>query len=193
MVKAKPLSHYFLWIAFILAACEGSRESAKTNALERYCIDSSLVILVKGINAISVDSVIVDLEVKNQCTDSVIIMLDYTKPLFYFSDESVHHSSVQITQLYPSIDWAKSSKATKEIYLSNRCNPLISNYNIIVNPPDKSKVITYDLKDLGYYGFTQNVTYEFFVSFDVSNQIKSYCPFVWSGLSKSSLHNFVIR
>ena len=72
MVKAKPLSHYFLWIAFILAACEGSRESAKTNALERYCIDSSLVILVKGINAISVDSVIVDLEVKNQCTDSVI-------------------------------------------------------------------------------------------------------------------------
>jgi hypothetical protein len=180
-------------VAFVLLACESSRNLGAKKKSTTFCSDSSLLLSVKRIIAVSIDSIIVDLALENKCTDSVIIMRDYTKPRFYFPNGTIQSSPVQTTPLYPSIDWDKSAKGVKEIYIENRCNPLISQYNILIIPPNESKVITCSLKNLGYNGFSKNVRYDFFVSFDVSNQIKSYCPFVWTGFTKSSLYNFIIQ
>jgi hypothetical protein len=193
MIKLNYLFSYILSLVFILSGCESSRKASNKNVLTTYCSDSSLMLSVKQIIAISSDSIVVDLLIENKCTDSVIIMRDYTKPRFYFSYGGIQSSSIQTMPLYPSIDWDKSSKGAKEIYIKNRCNPLISQHNILIIPPNESTVITCNLKNLGYKGFTKNVRYEFFVSFDVSNQIKSYCPFVWTGFSKSSMYNFMIQ
>lgn len=193
MIKINYLFRYIVMVVFIFSACESSRKVSNENDSVKYCSDSSLILSVKQIKAISSDSIIVDLGIENRCTDSVIIMRDYTKPRFYFPNGGIQNNSIQTIPLYPSIDWEKSSKGAKEIYTSSRCRPLISQYNILVIPPNESKMITFNLKNLGYNGFIKNVRYEFFVSFDVSNQIKSYCPFIWTGFSKSSMYNFMIQ
>jgi hypothetical protein len=194
MIKINYLFCYVLSLSliFILSACISSRK-VSSNELNTYCSDSSLVLSVKDVTAISSDSIIVEVTIENKCMDSVIIMRDYTKPRFYFPNGGVQSSPIQTMPIYPSIDWDKSSKDAREIYIKNRCQPLIGQYNILVIPPNESKVVICSLKNLGYNGFIKNVRYEFFVSFDVSKQIKSYCPFVWAGFSKSSIYSFMIQ
>jgi hypothetical protein len=152
-----------------------------------------LIISVIRVNVLSLDSIVVDLELKNQCNDSTIIMLNYSTPRFYFPNGSIQPNLISGMPLYPYIDWEKSSKGAKEIYIKNRCNPLIQNYDILIIPPKDSRAISYNFIRLGYKGFTTNVKYDFFVAFDVSDQLTSYCPFVWSGYSQSPKYSFTIN
>jgi len=183
---------FILAVIFVLPACINSKKLSDAS-LGSICRDSTLRLSVERIDAISADSIVVELLLINECKDSVIIMQDYTKPIFYFPNGGIQSNPIQTTLLYPSIDWDKSSKNAKEIYIKNRCTPLINQYRHFTIPPNGNKTIIYNLVNLGYRGFAKNIQYDFVVSFDVSNQIKSYCPFIWSGFTKSPTYSFLIK
>jgi hypothetical protein len=176
-----------------LTSCSHGNKITQTSDRKEYCKDSSLSLGISKIEAVTTDSIIFELTIENHCKDSVIIMNNYTTPILVFADQNIRPKQIQTSLLYPSIDWEASSKDAKEYYINNMCRPLINNHNILFFAPFEIKKIKINIASLGYHGFKKNTQYTFFVSFDVSDQIKSYCPYVWSGFTKSPEYTFIVK
>ncbi|WP_394772151.1 hypothetical protein [Mucilaginibacter sp.] len=183
---------FILFFVTVLLGCFSSRKSDGLN-IKNYCFDSSLIVKVSSINPISLDSILVNLVITNNCKDTVIIMKDYTRPIFNFMNENIKGSSVKTAQVIPVVNWKESSKGAKSIYLQNRCRPLINYHDIIVIAPDQSEEISININSMGYHGFMKKTKYDFSVILNVPIDIKSYCPFIWSGYTKSVTYNFIIN
>jgi len=176
-------------ITVFLCGCVTIQKNKETYTVGK-CIDNVLSINVSKIEAVNIDSILIFVKFTNNCEDSLVIMNDYTKPILHFPNNYVKSNPVQVKQIYPAIEF--SSKWVKNYFLKNKCRPSITSENITVIPPSQSEYIAFNIRSLGYQGFGENINYLFSVSFDVSDEIKSYCPYVWSGYTKSPNYSFMI-
>ena len=190
---SKKIFYNSVLLLLVVTGCKNSSTLSYPGKAKN-CQGNSLNASLVKVNAINADNIVIDISIHNLCADTFYIVPGYTTTQFLFTGKSMEvGTKVQGATIYPSIDWSKSTKNVKQSYMASRCHPLIDQYSPIAVPPGGSKIMSYDLKAMGYGGFEKNKKYEFSFALDASEQLKSYCPFIWTGFYRSGKYNFTLE
>ena len=180
-----------IYTILLLFSCRTAKEAITKSDFIDTCEGKIFELSVSKVSVKNTLEVIIDVEFINNCTDTLILMNGFTNVDFIFMDSAVHKSVIiSTTSIYPEIDWANTSKGFKRYYLEEKCRALLLNYDVTYIGPKARFKKAFNLKSLNFVGFENNKSYAFYISARASERLKYYCPFIWSGYSKSSNYSF---
>lgn len=155
------------------------REKERRN----YPYDNDLKIIIKNssLNLLQ-DSFYVKVYYVNNFEDEILLPLKDIKPYFQFqNDEIKQNYIVNVNEGFPELRFKSLKEKKRQKIIKNNCEPhiKIKDYHKLSINDTLCKL--YDLKDLKYIGFNSDEEYKFVMKVYISDEIKKYCPKIWSG------------
>lgn len=142
----------------------------------------SPLLSIKLDSIIQVENPILLFKLKNTTNDTIIFPRKYIHVNFNFKDSSIHRvNRLTVKMSYPVSDFQKLSSINKNLVLKFFCKPYVNDEDFVIVYPQDIMLLKYDLKELGFKGFNRKKSYIGEIKIHSSNEIKKFCPRIWSG------------
>lgn len=152
--------------------------------------ENNLVFGQLNMNSFFSKNMILVIYLKNSSSDTVYFPNNYYDINLIFSNKNIYKSiNSSIKYAYPETEVSD----TTNLSLVHNCINDLKNINITKIPKGDSAKILYDLNQNHYVGFRKNKLYKYELNMYVSDEIKKFCPLIYSGKIKCEGEIFIIN